>query len=82
MRGLSSRAGLPTILCAALPRMQSPPLLSGLLSSPVIATSLSPSTLTVIPQSVGWQFIGHIDFSVRTADIRHPPSMRGNPAEM
>src|SRR6266478_1831308 len=45
--------------------MQRNPRLSGLSGSPRTPTSLPSSTSASIPQSVGWQFIGHIVRTVR-----------------
>src|SRR5262249_48547572 len=58
--GWSSRAELPMISFAAWPRTQRNPWLSGLSGSPLTDSTRPSSISTSIPQSVGWQFIGHI----------------------
>src|ERR1700730_15541662 len=50
--------------------MQRKPRLSGLSGAPRTPASRPSWTATSIPQSVGWQFIGHIVRTVRRAAIR------------
>lgn len=56
----------------AWPRTQRKPRLSGLPGSPFTETSLPSSTSTSMPQSVGWQFIGHIVRIVLAAMTHYP----------
>ena len=51
----------------ACPRTQRKPWLSGLSGSPFTETRRSPSTSTSMPHSVGWQFIGHMVRTTRSA---------------
>ena len=51
---------LSMISCAACPRTQRKPLLSGLSLSPEILMSFPSVTFATIPHRVGWQFMGHM----------------------
>src|SRR4051794_23743403 len=64
--GRSSRRGLASISCAAWPRTHRNPRLSGFSGSPLTLLTRPSSTVTTIPQKVGWQFIGHIVLTVWT----------------
>jgi len=65
--GCVRRSGLPMISRLACPRMHRKPRLSGLAGSPRTASSASLRTSASMPHRVGWQFIGHIVRTVRTA---------------
>src|SRR3954452_18492025 len=64
--GRSSRRGLASISCAAWPRTHRNPRLSGFSGSPLTLLTRPSSSVTTIPQKVGWQFIGHMVLIVWT----------------
>src|SRR5438093_6136084 len=72
--GWSSRAGLPMISLEACPRTQRNPWLSGLSGSPLTDRTRPSSISTSIPQSVGWQFIGHIVRTTVLIAMLRPPA--------
>ena len=73
--GWRRRFGLSKISFEAWPRMQRKPRLSGLSGSPRTLVTFPFSTSTSMPQSVGWQFIGHI---VREVVIGRGTASRGS----
>src|SRR5262249_50081683 len=69
-KGWESRRGLPWISWADRPRTQRKPWLSGWSGSPSTLRRLPPWTVMSMPQYVGWQFIGHIEWKVWVPVLR------------
>src|SRR5215813_11342353 len=80
--GWSSRAELPMISFDAWPRTQRNPWLSGLSGSPFTDSTRPSSISTSIPQSVGWQFIGHIVRTTVLMALVYPYSSRRPPGPL